>query len=639
MLYAAREAKLLQNLGEIRIEGADIFSMLDIALTDGVEEIRISALKLLTISAKSTSLPSNEELKLLWNYYNTSLRCSSASLRQENLSCLGRLLIRMKTSVAAVLTRPQDYPRGIEEDIAYCEKWLRSMCDLCIMNLYPGCVYAKKYMALEILCMLLEVFRELLIPGEFKLAHSLKLNDRNSPIGTLLKSSASVGQGLKYGTFKPFSTALYEASTAKLLIASALDPWNKIRDSSCEALILLPSPLSSHRDFESVSLLMKHCFELLKSPRLSDSDAGAKLLAVVHQKYLIECQWKIRVSLSCRITVDNNTKLLSNQIDFFRDLVRLASSALDHATANLESAARKGFAHGYLIAIRYLLPYMSGYINHRFYNCKSVELDFNPMDEVGGILDKTYSLVMPVLSIPEENISTTEDNTNPGDMLDHKVKTEQLVLCASWINSKEICMIIDSLITLAATCDMDGRIFSHNVISRCGTLLLDILINAKHYGTLDKARDVLYRLAMQRCPSCTESQCRLRDSWLRRLFDHMKREGQDRRDAIRRSGGLPFGIESILNAFSYSKIPSDSMSSTLESLLKIALDDSCTKKVQWPRVHALNTLRLLYSDRQLECMNPYVEAGMSLALTFLLDGLSFKIWILCRCYADFTCPG
>lgn len=594
LLSFGKKEAVYENIKDLETKNFPIFELLQEALVAESNAVNMSALELLITSPKTVDVPGRRELDLLWKYFNMMIRCTSKSSRQESIAIFGKLLRRTKVSVAAVLTRPSNFSEQIHVNVEFTEAWLRQFCRLCLSCLHPGGVYGKKYMAVEFLCMILKAFSVLISPDP----RQPILLKRNAPYMNMFQDK-DAGQGLKYGSFRPFPDELYSFETTDMLLTALLEGWDRISNVSMYILLMLPSPIPGMDSIDSVSQVLKWSLKLLNSPRSVESDSGAKVLMTLFIKYVSESQWSIRLhpDLSCTIIRQNGIE--KHSLEFAEDLISLSHMAFSQAEENLASASKSGIAHGYLLALRYICPYMA--VSH-------VSQAQNFMNQVYQLLERGSQTIIPLLASPGEGLADLDPEMLPGT---HSIKTddEHFIRGSAWINSKEICHIVESMWLFCNRSDLMKA--CQGILEKMAELLLKILLQAKHYGTIDHARAALQFVCSK---SNNWGSSRLSESLLDHLFSEMLREEQSRRDAIRRSGGLPFAITAILVPHAKSCLPVMAMKRLLNVLM---VDTKYKTRIYWPKVHALNTLRLIYSESNLSALDRFYGDG-NIIFVFLM---------------------
>lgn len=372
LLFTGRKLHLISDLDSISVpttssgsaltEGPllDVHALLRRAVTHRSESLRAGALQLACAHPRTSALPTAEELALVQEALNVDLHTTSAAVRQNTIAPLARLFHRMRIAVGAILTRPRDFPPGAVEEVARCEAWLQSLSAGILASTYPGAQYGRRFMSVDVLCMLLEVFGDLL--PSIESPNALRAGDaalprafrRKGPLAAMRKGDGAGGAKLAPGMFFPFPDDFFSASTVKLLLSCLLDSWDKIREGAAEALLLLPAPLPGIDTPEDVLRLMQLGLTLLRSPRLKDTDAGARIILLIFQQYVMGLGWRCGVHPA---TVHVPTAMYPGSrhgavLDYLATMVALVTSRVEAGEVDLGAASRESLAHGPLLALR-----------------------------------------------------------------------------------------------------------------------------------------------------------------------------------------------------------------------------------------------------------------------------------------------
>jgi len=614
-----RNKKLFFTFDDIWLEKT-IYEIINRGMESLDESAQRDALSFVSMTLKSTIMPTARDLHLIWRYFNISFRCTDAILRQEALVSLGKFLLWIKTSSAAVVTRPKDFTPQDQESLRLCEAWIQGMCKLCLHNIHPDSSHGKKSTGIEALCLILDAFGEFLHSPEatvqgLRYNHSTD-SSRKSPVLKSMSKGNEIGKGLKYGAFNPFPASLLQRSTCRLIFQSMFDPWERLRESISAILLMLPSPLPAFETAEEIQECLAYLFHKLCSPRMIDSDAAARLITVFFRKYVIDLGWCIRVRSKWSFVVDTASDDALNPFYFFCDVLDCAQLADDIRECHAEESHKHDeFAYGYLVVIQYVVPFLP------FSDIKSSKLDaLNPkiaVRKLGELLIRIYEQFMPILSVPEENYTELMESV-PGsqhslmDALDCKTRSEQLTLCASWMNSKAFCDILDTMWDLKRQGSNIPLSLEKDLL-KWGNLVVSMLLEAKHYGTLDKAKHlfstILNVAGSDRKFSERDYKHEISTLWMKIFLEHMKRPNQRRRDAVRRSGGIPFGIHCIISSNSGKMKPDSLLESTIRDLISIASGALPETDQYWPRIHAINTLRVTFADTKLTAIEVHCQEG------------------------------
>ena len=618
LLSAGRRAGCYASFRDLNARNIDSFGVLREAVVDSREGVRLAALELLCAGSVSTiDIPVPEELAILWQYYETAMLCTSALSRQQNITSCARFLTRIKVSAAATLTRPRDFERAEHAATKECESWVQRFCRMCIACIHPGAVYGKKLMAIELLFTAMEVFKEL-VKGYTNAGTPTKLNagfevvDANDHIVAKTnrrKAPKQVkgfmfGTGLMSGAFVPFPEELYSAYTRDNLFGALADNFERIRSLAMSINLMLP-PLSSVK----VRDLLEFAFEFVRRPRLSDQDAGACMMNIVHEQFLIPGTWKVHLrSLDDFDVVHIGGEATRSRLKFIGTLSSVAIVAVP-------DVSHLGLGLAYLALLRHLIAGASF----------SKSDDMETFALLVQLVEHTVQLIMPVLSCPEESVvdEVGEDGANQSaslaDLINSRASEEQLLRCRSWMASREVCFIVESL--WEAVPPEAHALFQEGLRATVDALM-DVLLRAQHYGSIDSAKVTLQRICSTRGGSGALVED-VTQSSVSTLFDHMLRSAQSRRDAIRRSGGMPFGLQSVMVSGPKSRISREIMERLLEicssSPSSTPSGDDIEGTVYWPKVHALNTLRLVFSDPRLSALDRFHGTGFTVVLKSLSD--------------------
>ncbi len=351
----------------------DLSALLHQAVTHSSDALRSAALQLVCVHPRTTALPTAEELELVQEALNMDLHTTSSSIRQNMIPPLGRLLARIRIASAAILGRPKDFSVESVEEVRRCEAWLQRFSAGVVANAYPRAQYARKYIAVDILCMLLEVYGDLL-PLPTTSTHNIASEEggdqlrkpaarskssfrRKGPLAALRKGDGAAGAGLKSDLFQPFSEDFYQPAIVNMLLGCVIDSWDKVRESAAEALLLLPAPLPGLDTPKQVQALLKWGLRLSSSPKLKNADAGARILLLVFQHFVVGAQgWRVGVHPAVVYqSKATHSGAGSNAIlDFLATMVGLISSRIDAGEADLTAASKESLAHGPLLALRYV---------------------------------------------------------------------------------------------------------------------------------------------------------------------------------------------------------------------------------------------------------------------------------------------
>ena len=308
-------------------------SILARAVRHKSESIRLDALQFICVHPKALALPNTRELEIVDLTINLTLRCTSAAARQRTLADVGRLLARIRFGCAAVLNRPGDFSSKHRACVAECEYWLQRLSGTLMASLYPESQYGRKFMAMELMCTVLDMFGEQLQYLEssrwfsegkskavvesktkkdlcsaservtespqpsFQQRHQCAINALPSKASALRKSKST---GIASSpplprSFQPFYSGFVSRKTTRILLNCIQDPWDRIREASAECLLRLPAPLPGLDTVQDADMVLKDALRLLHSPRMKDADAGARLILILFGHLVLGLRWRVRI--------------------------------------------------------------------------------------------------------------------------------------------------------------------------------------------------------------------------------------------------------------------------------------------------------------------------------------------------------
>eukprot|EP00775_Hariotina_reticulata_P011694 gene11693-11838_t len=136
-----------------------------------------------------------------------------------------------------------------------------------------GSPYERKYFALELLVLLLQQW------GPASSSH-LQTRKRPGP------SAVAVPQ--------PMAPELLSPGAVEVLLGCLVDSWDKLRLVATRVLELMPAPLPGWSAPDQLQQLLTWALQLTQSPRVRESDAGARLLRLLYVKYALALGWQLQ---------------------------------------------------------------------------------------------------------------------------------------------------------------------------------------------------------------------------------------------------------------------------------------------------------------------------------------------------------
>ena len=507
LLAVGRKCHVISDLPMPTTTKLNVMDVLRRSVSSCSAPLRAGALSLLCVHPKNTVLPTGPELELVQTALTIDMHTTSPSQRQIVLSSIGRLLVRIRFSVGAVGARPREFPPEAAVAVAGCESWLQRFSAAILASAHPGAQYGRRFLAVDILCMLLEVFQDHLLPTVPPLhiddnyegilhVHTKETSDvcrgvrrkGASSLVALRKRDGGGGAQLAPSSFRPFPPHFYSSSTVLTLTSCLMDTWDRVRRGAGEGLLLLPAPLPGFDTPEDVVGLLRFGLGCLSSPKLKHADTGARIVLLVYQQCVVDLGWRIGVypapAAYCS-RFSHPTSRHAAIIDFLATMVGLVGSRVMAGEEDVIGASKESLAHGPLMALRYLIPVTPW--DMLMANAESRESVRYIFRRLMSWLHRLNVLILPVLSTPEtmtrvgaadvvahhtpfddfddvdvdmdgvdvvvkeEELqqaedSTTTTTTNKGQKRGGVLGPEaQVVTVACWMNAKELALTIGTL--------------------------------------------------------------------------------------------------------------------------------------------------------------------------------------------------
>ena len=279
--------------------------------------VRKEALELLCVDGKRSSAPGATELRLLRRALPAAMRGESAAFRNALGTMIRALLARIKTcqtrAAAALRTAARLGPKtttdsekradldldlekraGAAERCAEFTEWL---VRLALASAYPGAPYERKYMALDVLNAVAETW------GVGKVSEDVgQVSDETA-------SSTKNGDDLNARAERlersPYRVCL-GADVTTALLGALVDSWDKLRVAAFALLARHPPPLAGVTSVDEFGARARWALDLLRSPRVRESDAAALMMRLLLRKYAVDLGWDVTLSPEPKATKGTN---------------------------------------------------------------------------------------------------------------------------------------------------------------------------------------------------------------------------------------------------------------------------------------------------------------------------------------------
>ncbi|THG05055.1 thyroid adenoma-associated protein homolog [Camellia sinensis] len=557
-----------------------------LALIHVDESLRIDAAESLFLNPKTSSLPSRLELSLMKEAVPLNMRCCSTAFQMKWSSLFRKFFSRVRTALERQIKQGGWQPfadcdskevspcKGTEEgavnkaeDLFYFMKWMSSFL---FFSCYPSAPYERKIMAMELMLIMINVW-SIVPPSQGE------------------RDSASYEPSLC-----PYNQGLTSPDSTLLLVGSVIDSWDRLRESSYRILLHFPTPLPGICSQDMVQKVITWAKQLVCSPRVRESDAGALTLRLIFRKYVLELGWMVKPS--CNVVsfysheLSNgdlqNCNTSSPAVEYVRSLIDWLHVAVEEGEKDLSDACKKSFIHGVLLTLRYTVE----------------ELDWNSnvvlssLSEMRLTLEKLLELVMRITSLalwvvsadawylPEDMDGMIDDDAFLSEVSaeidvsvsvsEHDVKnsrvvrdvqpSEQIVMVGCWLAMKEVSLLLGTIIRKIPLPTSDSSKFGDpfsdatsapsmasdvvldlKQLETIGNHFLEVLLKMKHNGAIDKTRAGFTALCNRLLCSNDPRLCKLTESWMEQLMERTVAKGQTVDDLLRRSAGIPAAFTAL----------------------------------------------------------------------------------------------
>jgi hypothetical protein len=586
------------------IDGKELQSItygeLQAALTHEDGELRLAALELLTVCYKTTLTLTTPEYELVRLSLPLSLALDDTSLRSRCRALMGKLFVRMHQSSrqSAIQQKSDAADTATVKRMKSFLTWMvQFLCD----SANPASSFDRKWMALQILKEFTTVF--------------FAPMDKQTP-------KYSKQSKLWHAPHDFDLSFVFTPANVMVLIHSVIDSWDKTRQLACEILQLIPGrTLPGFETTDQVDKLMLWTLDLIASPRVKESDAGALLLRLVYQRYILGAGWSIQFCDAVVAAESNGDS--DPAISFLWELVKMLQRQTQGSARDLESASLHSLVHGVLLTLRYCMSET----NFRNISASQQVADWRKLiaavleilQKVAEIAlwaigDKTVygSGCLPADSSGRVGFADVVENSDGEQMLAPK---EQMLVVGAWLSCKETSSLLGTMVQKlplpqVASASESVELLSPNQLSDMGQLLMKVLLTTRHNGAIEKTFLAFQELCKKAVQSPVASVSSLCSEWLTSLLSTVILE-----DAyiLRRSAGIPFCVLGILYAEG-GQGQRPLLNRAMESLLRVAVDNSNVSDTTG-RIHSLNVLRILIKDTQLSLdVMPYVASAFVTAI-------------------------
>ncbi|ESQ32617.1 hypothetical protein EUTSA_v10003503mg [Eutrema salsugineum] len=567
----------------VQIKGIELkvpIEWLKMALTHVDESVRVDAAETLFLNPKTASLPSPLELYLMKEAVPLNMRSSSTGFQMKWTSLFRKFFSRVRTSLEKQLKLGTWQPllasgnnetcsnnKGDENAVLRAEnlfKFMRWLSSFLCLSCYPSAPYRRKIMATELIQIMIEVW----------------------PI--MPSKNPTSRQGHLY----PYCDIVTSHESTLLLVGSIVDSWDRLRENAFRILLHFPTPFTGVSSEYMVQNIIPWAKQLVCSPRVRESDAGALTLRLIFRKYVLDLGWIVKVSTNvvcCQRECESmnvfhlNSKPMYPVIEYIKSLIHWLDASVKEGERDLSKACKNSFVHGVLLALRYTFEELDWNSNAVLSSISEMRKE---LEKLLKLVTRITTLALWVVSadalyLPEDMDDIIEDDDFFSDVQgdaaaavlseEHKnkypkpvqetIQSEQIVMVGCWLAMKEVSLLLGTIIrniplpTSSLTPLENGNLASalpdDSVIRNSESLLdlkqlekigdhfLEVLLKMKHNGAIDKTRAGFSALCHRLLCSNDPRLCKLVESWMEQLMERTVAKGQTVDDLLRRSAGIP----------------------------------------------------------------------------------------------------
>ncbi|ETI43354.1 hypothetical protein F443_11673, partial [Phytophthora nicotianae P1569] len=562
-------------------------------------ETRGTAFDALCASLKSTSMPSDDELRLVKYYLAVNGKEIGPAGRMNTLIGLKTVLIRIKETMRLASKNASKSGQARDEYAAAVsfKHWVELFI---VASVYPGALPQRLTLGLEVLLLYVQLFG---------------LETDQCP------------------------SLLLTGQMVTTLLNMLISAWDSIRSLAFTILDLYPDELPGYSSREELRILVDWAVGLCGSPRQRESDAGAMFIRLLFQKCSAAIQ-RFGLTFQRSLEPENTATEVSSvnpDVSFVLQLTQVILSRIGALSSAEIHRGESPLVHGFLLSLHYVLD------NVDFSTLSSSEAAQWPSamtqiftaihlsmraslavvgDATSGAGDEELSasfagVVGEVSAVAKTTSSALRVDcrghliVEKGDGLDEEDgNAEQRAVVGSWLAARECGAILELLmrrVPLPTSNPASDSItyFTVDMAQRGGETLLNSLFELKHKGAVATAYQAFEGVCRAFLAHGEKNPVLggLPARWADRLLERLERSEQH--FILRRSSGFAFSFVAILRAE-----PRNSaaviLPKVMSTLLRLAGEDTDAAEKRdthqehhslWrARVHALNILKLICQD-------------------------------------------
>lgn len=623
--------KVGRSLALLQVEDLEENSLNE-GLTHLQNDIKATALSVISFTPKTAEPLSTMEQRLLKDFLPNSLNIACAPFRQTLFVSMKKVLGRVRDSCLILLKdhHQEDMdsllPQTVDEMLKFVD-WLFQLAMGCF---FPGASYQRQKTAMQLLVAIFDVF-------------SLKLQPDKKKGQVPASCHLLVSLANRHGYFQFFSIR-----SAVILLGCVESCYADIRDA---AVIILQEHFSwplkvfenDSTGIASAHMLVQKAVVLAKSPKVQDCEKGAVLLQLIHSRYVSMLGWEFSLSAQ-EIKPPTLGKLPSSEttIHMLQEVLAELKVHFEAARKNLKLASQDEPGHGISLALAHCIQELSlgviskdNQIELQTVIQHTVDIATNIIiymldllsgghntDTIGGASFADIGEALDEIV----SLSMTHDDEGIKEIFPVHTHKDMVISCC-WLNIKCACHLL-AVIFEKTTTQLKHlpaiQLLREETLRKVAETIWKVIMQCRHQGVVQHCRSSFLKI----CRCLFQSSLPCLHSVPRKWLDDMLNTvslSSSQTSITRRSAGLPVLFSSILAC-----APSSSQRLLLKQCMKCLLDivslpipAVTDQHLDLPQVHAINILKLLYQDTSLGCeILQYASQGTIMAI----DGFASSSW-------------
>ncbi|CRK99125.1 CLUMA_CG011963, isoform A [Clunio marinus] len=551
-------------------KGIISFDEIKAAMFNADDSVRTSALSLIIETRKVTEIFTEQEFECISFFLLHNINVQSPSTRQIIQGLIKNIFVRINCALKVFIRKK------MKEMLINYQKFLLSLQEFCLDNLFEGANFTRRTLSLRILFYVMESFAEH-FPD--------KLSD--------------IWNREKFDVLMNVSKDSYEANKAIMI----------------EIVNFIPKEVTR----ELISMNLNELKSLVVSIKPPDSLTAS---------YLVEFSTKFIFNFELFPSF-NSSEIFPEAFVMLSWLENIINEGLEVGEKSLIVASSTNPLYGVVLCIRHLLSKLDlnemglcnlwrGYFKRLLVLTKRLTLVVAPVvnnSSPEGILPKDE-----VEDVEDENIkkkwSEIISNTTP-----------QIILLCSWRTIKEVSLLLGDICLRVPLMTNNVGLLDVEQFLTIGDHFLELLSKTKHRGAFEQCFFGFSQLCM-RLWTCKEPELhRLPSVMLHQMMKSISGHDKENNEllsmknlcATRRSAGLPFMIQALIT--SELKV---STNKNFHFVMKNLFDFCRNGEHLETRTHSLNILRALFRCSDLnEAIGEYIADGVKCSIL----GYGAESWV------------